>query len=365
MSDVFDTLVGSDRAVAALRQYVRAPVHAYLFSGPPGSIVHDAVIAFAAGLQCPDFGCATCEVCRRVMAGIDADVHVAERPGVAWRVDDLREIDRVSRRRPLGSGYQVMIVNDIELTVSSSAPSAPALLKSLEEPPTRTIFLLTAEDVPESLDTIVSRCVHVTFPVMSEDDIEHVLRREGFSVDQARAAAQWAGGNLTRARVLVRDESVHQRLEVWRSVPGRLKGTGSEATQLALDITHSIDAAMEPLERMHVEDLARRTQEAKDVGLRSLGSRKEIEAQFKREQRRFRLEELQFGLSVLTGVYRDRMVEALREESVTTSGEHRTSQRLSSSMEALDILMRTNERVTTNIDESLLLADLMLSLAQL
>ena len=366
MSDVFDTLVGQDRAVAALRQYVRHPVHAYLFSGPTGSNMNDAVVAFAAALQCPDFGCGVCESCRRVLHHVDPDVHVAERAGVSWRVDDLREVDRVSRRRPLASGYQVIIVNDIELTVSGAAPSAPALLKSLEEPPTKTIFLLTAEEINDALDTIVSRCVEIKFQAMSESDLEEVLRRDGASAEAARTAARSARGNLARARVLVRDPSLGERLGTWRSVPERLTGTASTATQIALEITQAIDAAMAPLEAMHAEELLRRTQEAKDVGQRSVGNRKEIEAQFKREERRFRAEELRFGLSVLTGVYRDRMLAALTElDETPDSPEGRTQYRVASSLQALDILVATKERLSTNIDESLLLADLMWALARL
>ena len=366
MSDVFDSLVGQDRAVVALRQYVRNPVHAYLFSGPVGSNVNDAVLAFAAGLQCPDFGCGTCETCRKVLNHVDPDVHVAERAGVSWRVDDLREIDRVSRRRPLGAGYQVMIVPDVELTVSGASPSAPALLKSLEEPPTRTIFLLSADEVPDSLATIASRCVEIKFQAMSSADLEEILVRDGANRESAATAASSAGGNLARARVLVRDPGLGERLDAWRSVPERLKGTAAGATQIALDLAGAIDAAMAPLETMHTEELARRTREAKDVGLRSVGNRKELEAQFKREERRFRLEELRFGLSVLTGVYRDRMVEALHDvDESPDAPESRARYRVAASLAALDILVEAHERLSTNIDEALLLADLMLSLARL
>ena len=366
MSDVFASLVGQERAISALRQYVRSPVHAYLFSGPVGSNVSDAVWAFAAALQCPNDGCGECEACRRVLSHVDPDVHVAERAGVSWRVDDLREIDRISRRRPLGPGYQVMIINDVDLTVSGAAPSAPSLLKSLEEPPSRTVFLLTADDVPDALDTIISRCVEVKFQAMSGADIEEVLRRDGATDEAAASAARSAAGNLARARVLVRDPSLEYRLATWRSVPDRLMGPASGATQIAAEISQSIDAAMSPLQEMHAEDLMRRTREAKDVGLRSVGNRKEIDAQFKREERRFRIEELKFGLSVLTGVYRDRMVDALSESQYSgESTEVRAGYRVESAMAALEMLMVTYERLSTNIDESLLLADLMLSLARL
>ena len=244
MSDVFDSLVGQDRAVAALRLFARQPVHAYLFVGPAGANVADAVRVFAAALQCPEHGCGRCEACRRVLEGVDPDVHVAERSGVSWRVDDLREMDRISRRRPLGAGHQIMIVPDVELTVSGTAPSAPALLKSLEEPPTRTIFLLSAEEVPEELTTIVSRCVEVRLVAIGPEDLEEVLRRDGVSSEVAAVAARSAGGDLARARLLVRDPGLGERLAAWRSVPERLTGTASGATSLAAELAARRDAVV-------------------------------------------------------------------------------------------------------------------------
>jgi len=165
---------------------------------------------------------------------------------------------------------------------------------------------------------------------------------------------------------LVRDPSLGERLESWRSVPERLKGTAAGAARIALEIAGAIDAAMSPLETMHAEELARRTREAQEFGQRSLGNRKEVEAQFKREERRFRVEELRFGLSVLANVYRDRMFAALVESEGSGDGpEGRAHYRVASSLQALDILVETNERLSTNIDEALLLTDLMLALSRL
>src|ERR1035441_8959795 len=215
MTDVFDALVGQELAVAAMRQYVKAPVHAYLLSGPVGSSLHDTALTFAAALQCPLNGCGTCETCRLVLSEGDADVSFAERAGLSWRIDELREADRVSRRRPLGPGYQIVVLEDIELTTTGAALSAAALLKSLEEPPTRTIFLLTAHDVPPALDTVVSRCLHVKLKGLSEGELEEILRTEGANEETARSAALAASGNLQRARVLVPDPALAQRLAQW------------------------------------------------------------------------------------------------------------------------------------------------------
>lgn len=359
MTDVFDRLVGQDRATDLLRQYARNPVHAYLLSGPVGSSLHDALITFAAALQCPSHGCGSCEVCLRVLGEHDADTTTLERSGVSWRIDELREADRISRRRPLGDGYQIVILEDIELTTTGSSPSAAALLKSLEEPPLKTIFLLSAQDVPPALDTIVSRCVEVRLRSLGEQDLEVILRREGAPAEVAHAAAVAAAGNLRRARVLVGDPGLGERIAQWREIPERLNGTPARASQLALEISRSLDAAIAPLQRVQEDELARRDADAREMGQRGVANRKDVEAQFKREQRRFRTDELHFGLSALTNVYRERMTTGLEE---ATAGDTRAEYRIGSSMRAIDAISTTAQRLSQNVDEGLALNDLLLTL---
>ena len=362
MGDVFSSLIGQDEAVASMRQLVRSPVHAFLFTGPVGSNLHDALVAFAAALQCPDHGCGQCETCRLVLEGKDTDVYFAERAGVSWRVDDLREADRVSRRRPLGAGYQIVVLEEVDLTTTGSSPSAAALLKSIEEPPARTIFLLSAEEVPEALGTIVSRCVEVRLKGMSTQDLAAILVNEGALAEFAQRAAAAAGGNLRRARVLVRDSALGERIASWQTVPERLNGTPATAAALASEIAASLDRAIAPLQTLQDEELERRSGDARQMGQRSLANRKDIEAQFKREQRRFRVDELRFGLTALTNVYRERMVQAL---DAVAQGDVKSDYRVSTSLRAIEAIVEASQRLSSNVDETLLLHDLMLSLMEL
>lgn len=345
-----------------MRQFVRRPVHAYLVTGPAGSSLHDAVVAFAAALQCPDNGCGHCESCRLVLSGNDADVYFAERAGVSWRMDELREVDRVSRRRPLGAGYQIVVLEEVELTTTGASPSASALLKSLEEPPQRTIFLLSAEETPPALDTIVSRCIEVRLKGLHAVDLAAILMREGVDRVTAQTAAHAANGNLRRARVLVRDTALSSRIEQWRAVPDALVGTPASSTQRAGEIAQALDQAMSPLALLQEEEMARLVLDARAMGQRSVANRREIEAQFKREQRRFRIDELRFGLSALTAVYRERLNESLEGAQ---HGDARDQYRVAVSVRAIDALNETTRRLTLNIDETLLLNDLMLSLTDL
>ncbi|MHB1905482.1 MAG: hypothetical protein ACYCRG_01055 [Acidimicrobiales bacterium] len=359
MTDVFSGLVGASSAVDVLRHHARHPVHAYLICGPGGNGVHDALRAFAAALQCPDHGCATCAVCRGVLEGADADVQWIERAGPAWRVDEIREAERVARRRPLGRGRQVVILEDVELTVSGPSPSAPALLKSLEEPPARTVFLLGASELPGALDTVASRCVLVRLTAPSDADVEERLRGEGVSASTAQAAARAALGNLERARVLADDPALVARLDWWRALPDRLSGTPAVASALAREATALLDEAMEPLERSLTEAAARERDEAGQLGVRAT-NRRELEAQSRREQRRFRAEELTVGLSTVTAVYRERLA---RDLEASREGDPRADHRIAGTLRRLDALAEAQRRLSTTLDEGLLLHDLLFTLS--
>jgi DNA polymerase-3 subunit delta' len=356
MADVFTALVGQERAAAALRQYARAPVHAYLVTGPPGGDLHGTLVAFAAALQCAQHGCGHCEQCRLVLAGHDPDVYVAPRAGVAWRVDELREADRVSRRRPLSRGHQIVIIEDVDAAVAGASPAAAALLKSLEEPPARTIFLLSAHVTAPELDTLESRCVRVTLRAPSDAELTATLVGEGASPEVAALAVGAADGDLRRARVLVGDPGLAARLERWRAVPDHLGGTSASASALADELLRALDAASEPRAAAR-EEIAREAREAGSS--RGAPSRKEIDARVRREQRRFRVDELRLGCATLSRAYRDRLVEAL---SSGADAGPRDQRRAQAALRALDVVAQAGRRLEGNLDETLLVHDLLLSL---
>src|ERR1700722_13687208 len=100
--------------------------------------------------------------------------------------------------------------------------------------------------------------------------------------------------------------------------------------------------------------MEQRVQESRQLGQRSVANRRDTEPQLKREQRRFRIDELRFGLTALTNVYRDRMVESLEGGEL---GGARDQNRVGAPI-------RATRRLSSNIDETLLLNDLMLSLME-
>ncbi len=356
MSDVFSSLVGQAGAVNALRRYAEQPSHAYLFTGPAGAGKLEAATAFAAALQCPTHGCGTCDECGRVLRGSHPDVTVVTRAGVQWSVDEIRESERIARRRPLHDGYQILILPSIELSTNA----APALLKTLEEPPRRTIFILLADELPEHLVTIESRCVEVNFHALSTEEILTILEREGVASVQARTSAEAAAGNLDRARLLANDPQLSDRLNAWRRLPETL--TSSSPAALASTMLAALEGAVEPLKARHAEELEQFKAESEGPGRRRVGGVKEVEQRHQREQRRFRTDELHFGLAAVTRAYRERMVASL--EGVA-DGDNRGRNDARSAIACMEAISKASDSLALNANETLMLTNLFTQLSRL
>ena len=305
---LFSDVIGQAAAVEALRAAARRPVHAYLFCGPPGTGRRQAARAFAAALLCPRGGCGECDACRRALEGTHPDLVVVERTGPAVGVDEARRLVGLSQHRPFESTRQVLVVGDVHLAIRS----APALLKTLEEPPPSTVFVLIADDVPPELVTVASRCVTIDFKPIGEEDVARWLVDRGVSADEAAEIAVDCGGDLERARLLAEDPGHAARVALWRSVPDRLDGSGAAAATLAREVLAAGEAGLAPLRAHQAAELERLTEEARTMGERGLPRRKEIADRHHREERQLRTGELRAGLGVLARAYRDRLVDALR-----------------------------------------------------
>ena len=161
----------------------------------------------------------------------------------------------------------MVVVTDVHL----GGRAAPALLKTLEEPPGATVFVLLADDVAPELATVASRCVQIAFPPVPRPDHGGV----------ARSGAAWvpmwppwwptaAGGTPSRARVMIEDADVAARAALWSSVPDQLNGTGVVAAELARGLLASAERAVEPLRAEHARELERLTEEAAEFGEKAL-----------------------------------------------------------------------------------------------
>ncbi len=339
-------VVGQDRAVAQLRASTLTPVHAYLFSGPPGVGKLAAARAFASALLCPRGGCGHCSVCVRAQAQAHPDLVVVEREGASISVDQAREILRLALRSPVEGERKVLVLVDFHLVTVA----APTLLKIIEEPPPSTVFVVLAEQVTPELVTISSRCVQVPFSALSRTTIIDTLIAEGAASVQAAGAAEVAGGRLDRARLLVNDPALGSRLEFWERLPARLDGTGAAVSVIAAETIELLDgAAVGPLVDRQQAEVAALDARLEASGSRgSAGVRKELADRHKREQKRVRDDELRFGLGVMSRRY----------GAVLASG----ASEAGGALAAIALINATNEHLERNPNLALLLQSLYLRL---
>jgi DNA polymerase-3 subunit delta' len=352
---LFEDVVGQPDAVAFLQASAANPVHAYLFRGAAGNGGLAAAHGFAAALLCPEGGCGRCVTCRMARAGTDPDLHLVHRSGASLSVEDMRGLVGLAQRHPLQAARQVIIVTDVQL----AARSAPALLKTLEEPPGATVFVLLADDLIPELATVASRCVVVPFPPVARDALVQWLVGRGVADEVAAVVADSSGGNPQRARVMVDDPDVAARSALWSSVPDRLTGSGAAAAALAAQLLESADRAVEPLRTSHADEIARLTDEAKEMGQRGLPGRKEITDQHQREERRWRTDSLRAGLGVLARAYRDRAVSGSDRRTASDDVHARAAVR------AVTLITETTQALPRNPQESLLLQSLLVRLGGL
>ena len=172
-------VTGQDRVIALLRRAIergRVP-HAYLFSGPPGAPLVDAAMALASAVNCrtqPGEGCGACDACAKIAGGFHPDVVTLVREGAAQIVPIENVRNQVIARMGMPPHEGAVRVFIVEEATALAPPAANALLKTLEEPPARTLFVLCTTAPEQLLPTIRSRCQRVRFgaggPIAADAD---------------------------------------------------------------------------------------------------------------------------------------------------------------------------------------------------
>ena len=307
---MWSSLVGQERAVATLRRAVagQGMTHAWLFTGPPGSGRSNAAMAFAAALQCENGGCGQCQACRTALAGSHPDVSVTRTETSVIRVDDVRELVLRSALVPAGRRWQVMVVEDADRLNDASGN---ALLKAIEEPTPRTVWLLCAPTVEDVLPTIRSRCRTVVLTTPSPADVTGFLVRvHGVPVGIAASAARASQGHIGRAKALALDEATRHRRHEVVSMPAGLTSLGAcmnaaaNLVDLAKEETATVTEEVNAREKASLEGVY-----GSDAKSRSSRSYKAAMSDLKRSQelraKRRVLDVVDRCLMDLLSVYRD------------------------------------------------------------
>jgi DNA polymerase-3 subunit delta' len=238
---VWRDVIGQEPTVETLSRAVRddaAMTHAWLFTGPPGSGRSTAARAFAAALQCPQGGCGTCHECRTALDGSHADVKVVATEGLSIKVEDTRALVQESALRPSVGRWRVIIVEDADRLTERAAD---ALLKALEEPTPRTVWMLCAPSLEDVIITIRSRSRHVRLRTPPVEAVAELLeRRDGVEAPMALYAARAAQSHVGLARRLARDEGARIRRRDVISMATKILGVG-DAIGAAADLAQIAD----------------------------------------------------------------------------------------------------------------------------
>jgi DNA polymerase III subunit delta' len=236
-NSVWDDLIGQEPLVGLLRDAVDAAgdrvaggagvgmTHAWLFTGPPGSGRSNAARAFAAALQCERGGCGSCNACRTALSGAHPDVALVATEGLSIGVDQVRDLVRDAALAPASGRWQVIVVEDADRLTEEAAD---ALLKSLEEPAARTVWILCAPTPEDVLATIRSRCRHVVLRTPPTEAVARLLMDSaGVPEELAWSAARAAQGHVGRARRLATDEDTRTRRREIIGLPASLTDLGA------------------------------------------------------------------------------------------------------------------------------------------
>ena len=332
---VFASLVGQESAVETLCAAAVAAdaivrgaagptggmTHAWLFTGPPGSGRSVAARAFAAALQCETgTGCGTCAGCHTALTGTHADVRYVVPEGLSIGVEEMRALVLRAASTPTGGRWQVLLVEDADRLTEAAGN---ALLKAVEEPPARTVFLLcTPSTHPDDISvTIRSRCRLVPLRQPPADAVASVLvTRDSIAPDVAAWAAAAAQGHVGRARRLARDPAARSRREAVLAVPRRLTGVGAcfDAASALIEAAEAEAAVavseVDTAERTALETAlgAGGTGRGASGAIRGgAGALRDLERRQKSRATRSQRDALDRALVDLAGFYRDVLVRCL------------------------------------------------------
>lgn len=315
--------VDADALVTAIEARTPPPAaskmtHAWLFTGPPGSGRSTAARAFAAALQCtsPDRalggepGCGFCDGCHTTVIGTHADVEIVRTDQLSIGVKDTRALVRRAQLSPAVGRWQVIVLEDADRLTEGAGN---VLLKAVEEPAPRTVWLLCAPSLEDVLPTIRSRCRHLSLRTPPVSAVAEVLvRRDGIEPDVAQAAARATQGHIGRARRLATDGAARSRRATVLKLPMRVSDVG-DCLKAAQEL---VDAAAEDAKQVAEEVDTKETEELRaalgagaGTGGRmprgTAGVMKELEDRQKRRRTRTQRDSLDLALTDLTGFYRD------------------------------------------------------------
>jgi DNA polymerase-3 subunit delta' len=383
--DVFGSLVGQEPVVEQLSRAVAAAAdrsgetggmtHAWLFTGPPGSGRSVAARGFAAALLCGRGGCGECPSCRQVAVGSHADLLLVRPDGLSYGVRQTRDLVLKAATAPVSGRWRVILFEDAD---RATEQAANALLKAIEEPAPRTVWLLCAPYADDLPTTIRSRCRLVTLRTPPTEAVAAVLRGEGIDAAAALDAARVAGGHIGRARRLATDPEAARRRADVLAVPFRTDRLGdalAAADALVKAAKAEADAVTAALDEPERDAMRRAFGEGSTgkgvaTALRgAAGALRDLEARQKSRATRVQRDSLDRALLDLAGFYRDVLAIQLGSGvELANEGQREEIGRLAAAtgpevtVRRIEAIMRCRDRLEVNVAPLLAVEEMAIAL---
>ncbi|GII89243.1 DNA polymerase III subunit delta [Sphaerisporangium siamense] len=386
---VFDDLVGQEQAAVLLRRAAEAAAealsggrgagmtHAWLFTGPPGSGRSEAAQAFAAALLCPDQGCGHCDMCHQVAVGSHPDVEVVRPQGLSYSVRQTRELVLRASGAPTLGRWRVILFEDADRATEAAAN---ALLKAIEEPPPRTVWLLCSPSPDDLMITIRSRCRVVTLRTPSTEAVAHLLAtRDAVPYETAEFAARATRGHIARARRLALDEETRRRRDAVLALPSALTGLGAcveAAERLVKTSAEDAEEATAHLNEAETAELRKiygegSTGKGLNKGLvrGGAGAMKDLEDRQKSRATRIKRDSLDTALLDLVAYYRDVLAVQFGAAVELSAGDRTaditalaSSSTPEDTLRRIDAIMLCRDRLAANVNPQIAVEALTIAL---
>lgn len=373
---VWDELVGQEQAIAVFRAAAEAELHAtssheaamthsWLITGPPGSGRSNLAYAFAAALLCSEGGCGQCSNCVQVAARTHPDLSTLTTERVIISIEEVRELVQSSQYSPAVSRYRVIIIEDADRMAERTSN---VLLKALEEPPERTVWILCAPSEADLIPTIRSRVRSVRLSVPSVEAVAQlIVQRDGVDSEVAERAARHAQSHIGMAHRLATN--------------GLAAARRAETIELVLDIRNVRDAVLAAARLMDIatEDAKAITEERDEAEheqmRRSMGiaegeaipanlrsQLKGLEEQQKRRATRSLRDGLDRILVDLLSVYRDVLrlqlgaaSDVINRENLEQIQSLATARSAEDTIATMEAISTARERIDSNVAPALAL----------
>ena len=378
---VFNSLIDQSQVISILKEAVtsansagdlsQAMTNTWLFTGPAGSGRSNAAIAFAAALVCKDGGCSKCQDCLSTILGTHADVELIKTQGLSIKIDEVRELISRASWAPSVANFRVVVIEDADRLTDSAAN---ALLKVIEEPGLRTIWLLCAPTLTDVLPTIRSRCRQLALRTPSTKAITNLLiERDQIDTKTAEFVARASGGHIGRARRLATDLNARQSREKILKLPLMIKDVSSayKAAQFLVDSAKA--EAIADAEKKDEDEISKLKEAWGSTGSKMVtgGSKviKELEKEQKSRSTRMVRDYLDRALLDLATLYRDIMLvqsnstdSLINQDLVEQINQLAATSSQAKTLDKIEAILKTRRNLAQNAAPLLLIEALMCEL---